>query len=103
MCMKTGRISFPLKAPETPVTLTGGTEGHTDDAKHPPSSASSAAPEGFLMTRKQASLSRAAHHALSAMIAGYIDNDRRLLDDGFEDLVGLCEEMRDAVPKIQAK
>jgi len=32
------------------------------------------------------------------MIGGYLGGDRALLDKGFDDLVGSCEEMRDAVP-----
>jgi len=90
---------FHLKTARKVGTLMGGTEGHADDAKHHRSSASSAEVVASRVSAKTVQLSSDAHHALSAMIAGYIAHDRALLDSGFEDLVGFCEEMRDAVPK----
>jgi len=91
---------FHLKTARKASTLMGGTEGSTQDAKHHPHSASGAEPAPSKTSASEASLSSDAHHALSAMIAGFISRDRTLLDQGFETLVELIEEMRDAVPKI---
>jgi len=42
---------------------------------------------------------RSALDALTTMYCGYLGSDRELLDEGFESLVGILEEWRDAVPK----
>lgn len=76
----------------SPVTLEGGTEGSDQDAKHHPLVSS-------VEASSETDMARAAHDALSAMVAGFIGRDRRLLDEGFEALVECIEEMRDAVPK----
>jgi len=70
-------------------TLEGGTEGSVE---HQNAAVSSA-------TTSQAESMGTALDALSAMFCGYVGQDRKLLDDGFEDLVGILEEWRDAVPK----
>lgn len=75
------------------ATVEGGTEGSAKDAKHPPSVSSAVA------TPSQARMLATALDALSAMFSGYVSLDRELLDTGFEDLVGVVEEWRDAVPK----
>ena len=82
----------PLTRRAAPATVEGGTEGSEDAAK-PQTAASSAA------TPSQARMLATALDALSAMFSGYVSQDRELLDSGFEDLVGIVEEWRDAVPK----
>lgn len=76
-----------------PVILEGGKAGSIQDAKHP-SPASSATP-----TSSDADMLGIALDALAAMFHGYISRDRALLDEGFEDLVGVLEEWRDEIPK----
>lgn len=75
----------------TEGTLTGGKAGQ-DNAKHPHVSIVETSPS-------QAESLGTALDALSAMFCGYVGNDRALLDSGFEDLVSIIEEWRDAVPK----
>lgn len=91
MCIKSGNIPFPLKARDRAATLAGGTVGSTQAPKERPPVSSAGNPT--------ARIAQEAVDALSAMIAGFLGGDRELLDRGFEDLVGSCEEMRDAVPK----
>jgi len=74
-------------------TLTGGQGGTEHQASSSLTSASGA--DGQSATRMLAT----ALDALSAMFCGYLDKDRALLDEGFEDLVGIIEEWRDEVPK----
>lgn len=100
MCMNKGLINLPSLTPQgQPVTLTGGTEGKTQNAKHPLASSAAASQA---VSSAHTELIRTAHSALSAMVAGFLGQDRELLDSGFEDLVGCIEEMRDAVPKVPA-
>lgn len=76
-------------APESD-TLAGGRGGH------------SPSPEGTAdtsVTDVAAQSMKDALAALTVMFCGYLDLDRELLDHGFEDLVGILEEWRDAVPK----
>lgn len=89
---------FLLKAAKRTATLMGGTVGSIEDAKHQPPVFSAAASS---TSAENAQISSDAHHALSAMVAGFITGDRELLDAGFEELVEIIEVMRDAVPKIQ--
>lgn len=76
-------------------TLTGGTEG---SAENQTSAVSSVEP-----TPSAAASMGTALDALSAMFCGYVGQDRELLDSGFEDLVGILEEWRDAVPKAPSE
>lgn len=93
-------ISNPFKLKKTKVlrealgidTLAGGTEG--SDESHSSTNSASVAP-----SQSQAEAMGTALDALSAMFCGYVGQDRKLLDSGFEDLVGILEEWRDAVPK----
>lgn len=78
-----------------PDTLEGGRGVPDNQASSSLTSASGA--DGQSATRMLAT----ALDALSAMFCGYLDRDRALLDEGFENLVGVLEEWRDAVPKIQ--
>lgn len=89
---------FLLKATGKADTLMGGTAGSIQDAKHQPPASSAAASSTATET---AQISSDAHHALSAMVAGFITGDRELLDEGFETLVEVIEVMRDAVPKVR--
>jgi len=100
MCADKGLINPPPLTSDKPTgTLAGGTAGSKQKAKPSTQSASSVAKASDSVSA-QAELVRTAHHALSAMVAGFLDKDRELLDSGFEDLVGCLEEMRDAVPKV---
>jgi len=90
----TKAIQSLLTGTPTSVTVEGGTEG-SDESQSSAISASGA------VSSLQAHTMGTALDALSAMFAGYVGNDRKLLDDGFEDLVGILEEWRDAIPKVQ--
>lgn len=75
-------------------TVEGGTVGHEQDSKNPPSASSAeAGPDS------DAAVLSTALSALSAMYEGYIAQDREQLDAAFETLVECIEEWRDAVPK----
>lgn len=63
----------------------------------------SRSPEGTAATSAKsvdAQSIRDAVDALTAMYSGFLGSDRALLDSGFETLVEILEEWRDAVPKI---
>jgi len=81
-----------LQSAVASATLEGGTEG---SANMVPSTNS----VSFAASQSQAEEMGTALDALSAMFCGYVGSDRGLLDSGFEDLVGIVEEWRDAVPK----
>lgn len=87
-----GSEAEQLKRFKRLATLAGGQEGSEKGRSLPFAfSAGSASSEA-------ASLG-VALDALSAMFCGLVGRDRGLLDSGFEDLVGVLEEWRDAVPK----
>lgn len=71
--------------------LEGGTEGRAKQGRSPSA--------GVAVLSADAEAMRAALDALTAMFSGYLGSDRELLDEGFEALVGILEEWRDAVPK----
>lgn len=81
-----------LKRLQNAVTLEGGTEGRANSQSSAISASS--ADEPSLAEEMDTALG-----ALSDMFSGYVAKDRALLDKGFEDLVGVIEEWRDAVPK----
>jgi len=71
------------------ATLEGRAEGVSEKDGRSPAAAPSVDASGM----------RDALDALSAMYSGYLGSDRALLDEGFENLVGIIEVWRDSVPK----
>jgi len=82
-----------LQSAMAAATLAGGTEGSVNETPVEPP-ASSVEPIPSIAEEMDMALA-----ALSDMFSGYLQNDRKMLDTGFENLVGIIEEWRDAVPK----
>jgi len=83
----------PLTRKPNLGTVEGGTEGSEQGSTEPPRVSSAD------LTSDLASEFSIALDALVDMFEGYIRKDRALLDTGFENLVTVIEEWRDAVPK----
>lgn len=89
----------PLTGLSSPVTVVGGRAGAVVETESPKETGDSPQAHVRNASSADAESMRNALDALTAMFSGYLGSDRKLLDEGFEDLVGILEEWRDAVPK----